>query len=263
MTTNFSIAKWYMDCIDPEGNTFIGYAAILSWGKLVLKYSSQLIYTSENGLIEKNSLRKTEFPQLKNGLLNWNLAYTKTKANWKSLDRAIETKLLESENGNIDWYCAQPKAKAEVLSLNNSLFKGFGYTEKLTMNTKPWELPIDEIRWGRFLSENHSMIWINWTGPKSLNLVYINGILIQDAIVKDFEISSISENIELTLSNSVTLRKGSLISTALSRFPKLKKIFPEKILATFECKWRSAGTLKINKVETGPGWAIHEIVKWN
>ena len=252
-----------MDCIDSNGNTFIGYAALLNWKKLTLKYSSQLIYTSQDGVIEKSSLRKTEFPFYHNKTLNWRLKYTNTKASWVSCNNEINEQLLNSEKGDVEWSCTQPKAEAEISSLKNTLFKGLGYTEHLKLTIKPWELPIDELRWGRFLSKSHTVVWINWLGPKPINLCYVNGVLIKDIKVSDFELKSESEGLELVLNNSVTLRKGSLISTVLSRFTWLRKVFPEKILVTFECKWRSAGILKMNNLETCPGWAIHEVVKWN
>ncbi len=263
MLKNFSIEKWYMDCIDLQGNTFIGYSALLKWGRVNLNYSSQILYTINKGIEEKNSIRKIKSPIFKDGTLQWEVSYTNSKGKWKSLDPCIENALLKSEKGNIDWYCLQPKAEAEVVSLNNFIFKGFGYTEKLKMTIKPWELPISQLRWGRFLSDLYSIIWINWVGSKPLNLVYINGTLIPDAKVQDHLISSKKNNLELVLTDSVTIREGSIISTALGRFPKLHKIFPKQFLMTVECKWRSKGILKLNNLETSSGWAIHEIVKWD
>ena len=42
------------------------------------------------------------------------------------------------------------------------VLRGLGYAEHLSMTIPPWRLPIDTLRWGRFLSPERSVVWIDW-----------------------------------------------------------------------------------------------------
>ncbi|MFQ5751408.1 MAG: hypothetical protein ACE5HI_05370 [bacterium] len=260
--SDFSFSKWYLDCIDATGNVFIGYSAILKWKKLSLNYANILLYSNSNGLQTDTTFKKLPSPKFHQQCLQWQPSQLKTHGTWKSIDPSIKKTLFKSGSGTIDWLCYQPKAKADVLSKNQQIHAGFGYTEKLAMTIKPWEFPITELRWGRFLSETDTIIWVNWKGFESLNLLFYQGKQIEDTMISDEHIIFNQGEFILLFSDTIALRRGPLISSVFSKTPSIKSVFPDNILYMQEYKWRSRGTLRYKNKKISNGWVIHEVVQW-
>jgi len=148
--TSFKIEKLYLDCIDDQGNCFIIYwaKAEFCWMKFV--YSGLIFCDAKGSTIEKSTLRKTKKPVI-NGTIHFNHKFLKTGVSLKRIDHAIiRTLYKDSENNELIWNCHHPKALAEII-YNGNIYKGFGYAETLFSPIKPWNLPIDELKWGRFL----------------------------------------------------------------------------------------------------------------
>jgi hypothetical protein len=260
--SDFSMSKWYMDCIDTNGNAFIGYSAVLKWKKIKLNYTNILHYDSLCKPTERSTLKKLPYPRLKNNCLTWNPSKLHAWGTWNRIDAPLKRTLLNTDVGAIRWECFQPKANADILSDGKKIITGFGYAEKLETTIKPWELPFNELRWGRFLSEKDTIIWVIWNGDTNFNLLFHNGKSIKDVIVSDEFVDINQKEFLLTFSDKLVLRKGPLISTALSNLPGLIGIFPNKVLNTYECKWRSKGILKRENKKVSDGWVIHEVIRW-
>ena len=258
---DFFLSKWYMDCIDADGNVFIGYSAALKWGKIKLNYANILLCDNQRNPQSQATFKKLPSPTFRNNHLTWTPSKLGTRGTWNSIDAPISKTLLNSDSGIIHWHCYQPKSNANVTTGNKHNISGFGYAEKLEMTIKPWELPFSELRCGRFLSEEDTIIWVNWRGDTNLNLVYYQGRPIKNAIVSDENIN-LGEFL-LTFSDKIILREGPLISTAISNFPGMTSVFPNKILKTYECKWRSRGILEKENNKVSTGWLIHELVRWH
>jgi hypothetical protein len=257
--SSFALSKWYMDCIDADGNAFIGYAAFIRWKDISFNYSNSLVYTGK--IATATSLVGVTAPLLENGELTWRSRGLKAGGTWKIKGEAISEQLTKNEKGGINWNCIMPKAIAEV-GTKKFLFKGLGYAEKLDMSMKPWDLQVHEIRWGRFVSGESSLVWIVWKGPVPLSFAYLNGERVEDVEVTDTNVMLPSRNTSVVFSETVTLREGPVISTAFAKLRWLRGLFPANILNTFECKWRSRAILR-KGTETHTGWAIHESVKWH
>lgn len=261
--SDFSMSKWYMDCIDTDGNVFIGYSAVLKWKKINLNYTTVLHCDNLCKPTEHSSLRKHPSPSLKNNCLTWNPSKLRAQGTWHRIDPPFKRTLLNAGVGAIRWECFQPKSNAEILIGSKKIITGLGYAEKLDTTIKPWELPFNELRWGRFLSQKDTIIWVNWKGDTNCNLLFHNGKSMKDAIVSDECVNINQSEFLLTFSSKLVLRKGPLISTAFSNFPSLIGIFPNKILNTYECKWRSRGILKKENKKISEGWVIHEVIRWH
>ena len=259
MSASFSLSKWYMDCIDDDGNMFIGYAAFIKWKDISFNYSNSLIYAGK--ISTSTSLMRVQAPVMNGNELNWNSRGLKVSGTWKADAVSVSERLIKNEKGAIDWNCVMPKAIAGVRT-RDLFFKGLGYAEKLDMTMKPWDLAVQEIRWGRFVSENCCLVWIVWKGPSPLTIAYLDGEKITELNVTDTFVMLPSKGITLSFSDTVTLREGPVISTAFARLRWIRSFFPGNILNTFECKWRSRATLEAS-TETHTGWAIHESVKWH
>ena len=261
--SNFTLSKWYMDCVSETGDVFIGYAALLRWKAFTLKYSSVLERRKGGQTEVRTSLVGFAAPQVTDSLLSWSSAALGIDGTWKALCAPVERTLFESEAGEIKWRCLQPRAAADIRIGKDRRLRGLGYAEHIAISIAPWHLPIEELRWGRFLSESDSLVWIDWRGPHPLRLVLENGVEARSAQeVTDGEIVFDEGRRILKLEESAVLREGALINTAFSVIPGIGKILPLRSLNTYECKWRSRGFLNGRSAAVGEGWAIHEIVRW-
>jgi hypothetical protein len=127
------------------------------------------------------------------------------------------------------------------------------------MTIMPWHLPFNELRWGRFISDNNYLVWIDWRGERNDKWIFSNNGQLNNCNITDEVVSS--PDLTLQLTKVATLREGSLLSTAFNRTPKYFSIFPKHIFKSYECKWLSKGILTDNNC-VEEGWSIHEVVRW-
>lgn len=254
---NFQLNKWYLDVIDEKGDTIIFYMANLRWKKLNLYYYNRLSCTAAGGTSNKVMLRRVPSPEWNGTVLRWKNGTE--AAEWRSLTAPVREALLQTAAGDIDWDCLLPNARVTVTD-GEVKMEGLGYAERLNMTLLPWKFAIEELYWGRFLSDEHHITWIEWRGPIPKFLVFYNSSRYQSGVVSETEIAF--DGFRLLFSEVQVLRKGSLWHTLFSRFPWLKHLFPLKILLTDECKWRSKGTLFAGDKELATGWSIYEKVIW-
>lgn len=258
--SHFNLSKWYLDCVTDDGEVFIGYAASLRWRDLKLNYSSTLRH--HRGVTQsKSSLSRNPVPEISGASLHWNHKQLKTEGVWTATAKPIESTIYESADGCVQWQCLMPGAMAEVTAGDRRL-NGFGYAEHLTMSIPPWRLPIDELRWGRFVSAGDALVWIDWKGPYNRQLVFRNGVNIENAIITDTMVAMSDGAITLTLDQGQVLREGPLIQTALAKIPGIQNLIPARSLQADECKWLSRASLTKPSADPSSGWAIHEVVRW-
>lgn len=226
----FDLSKWYGDCVSPVGDASIAYSAALRWGAVSLDYHS---------LLEKRgsevSVHSAE-PQ------QWS---------WTPTAAGIRERIFESEDGFIDWDCVCPRATVDTGRL-----KGLGYREHLHMTVAPWKLPIRGLRWGRYLSDTHSIVWIHWEGEFNTSIVYCNGRRVEAVQITDDELS-LADGARVEFDRGFTLREGPLGTTVIAAIPVLNRLAPTKMLAVTECKWLSRA-----RCGNEESWAIHEVVRW-
>ncbi len=260
--TAFLLSKWYLDCVADSGDAFIGYSAVLRWKALTIHYSSILFHSGQSGTSVKTSLRACSPPRVAGRTLRWAFRPLRVDGIWDPRAEPIKRRLLESREGEITWSCVQPCAAADIRIGTRTRIRGRGYAEFIEMSVRPWQLPIDRLRWGRFLFDTGSIVWINWNGETPLTLLFRNGEQIDNCSISDKEIVIDGGRTILTLAESAVLREGPLLSTALSKIPGIEKAAPLRILKTHECKWRSRGVLQRGGTPIGTGWAIHELVRF-
>ena len=155
-----------------------------------------------------------------------------------------------------------PGADAEM-QVGNIRLHGLGYVEFLEMTIPPWKLPIEELRWGRFVSTTDSIVWIDWQGDHPLRFVTHNGTKIDCGVLDDTGVSSRDNLLQLKLDQSMVIRSGPIINTALKKIPGIELVVPANILHTDECKWVSRGTLLNGGHPPSTGFAVHEIVRFS
>jgi hypothetical protein len=180
---------------------------------------------------------------------------------WEPQAPVVERRLLESPEGIVDWSCVAPAARVRLDLGTGRTLEGWGYAEVLTTTVRPWRLPIDELRWGRFAAKGASLVWIDWRGPRPLSFAALDGVACEVASVGETHVVLKDPRAALELREPRVLREGPLARTALARIPLLRERLPVKILETHETKWLSCGTLDTGG-ERRLGWVVHEVVRW-
>ena len=251
----FRLSKWYLDCVTGSGDASIAYTGVLEWRFLHFGFSS-LLESTGTQVRQQNMLRDQHDPRTERDSISWKMPKLGIDALWRADAAAVHQTIFECEEGAIDWHCIMPRARAEFGDR-----RGLGYVEHLTMTIPPWKIPIRQLRWGRFLTADDWIVWIDWDGEFSRRIVYRNGVLLAVSSLEDCKIELASRE-SLTMSNSIVLREGPLGSTALASIPGVENTFPGRLLRVNECKWRSRARLAHADGRTSDGWAIHERVVW-
>jgi hypothetical protein len=252
----FSLVKWYLDCVTDSGDAAILYCANLNWRGVHLTYSSVLsVYgdsTETHSSMARFRLSSTssqilvEFPRLD------------VSGIWKADAAPVQRTVFENASGAVEWKCLQPRSLV-TLRVGGQELRGFGYAECLSVTLPPWQLPMRQLRWGRFVSEEESLAWVDWQGEYSMSFAMHNGRDCETLEVSDSEVAI--PGATLRMEESFSLRAGRLGSTVLPGAPALGKLLPRSLCDIEEQKWRSRGTLE----EPGlisRGWVIHEVVHW-
>ncbi len=254
--STFKLSKWYLDSISDAGETTIAYTGSAQWGKVRLHYSS-VLETTGTRVLQRTSLRRHAEPERSGPLLAWGSKILGVDGSWKTSAQAVRAEVYRSPSGSIDWNCVMPMAQTRIHTR-----LGLGYAEHLTMTIPPWKLPIRVLRWGRFISESVWVTWIDWLGHEFSNrIVFLNGERIHHSEIADDGLE-LSGRTRLLLDRSLVLRDGPLGTTALSVIPGIGNMFPSRLLAVTECKWRSRARLERDGESPVHGWAIHEKVSW-
>jgi hypothetical protein len=208
-STSFELRKWYVDCVDEGGNVAIAYWAKLRWRYINLYYRTIALNGRERRCSE----------------LEW-----RQSVSMEASAPPVHRRLYEHADGFVDWLCEMPRAKVRIGEM-----RGEGYAELLHMTVPPWKLPIDELRWGRFIGGGKWAVWIEWRGPEPRTWTFGDG----------------APALRLEDQRVLTDRR---IGDAV---PLIKWLLPRRIRNARERKWCSRASLGDDR-----GWAIHEIVSF-
>jgi len=267
----FRLTKWYLDCVSEKGAIFIGYWGEVHWHGWTFRMAQTLGHDAQGRLYTSTRSGRINPPIHSEDLLRWVAPRLGVEGLWTRTVPAFRRRLFESTTGktigSVDWRCEMPRANVEIQFRDSSgrRLAGRGYVECLDLTVKPWQLPIRELRWGRFQSDADVLVWIQWSGAHPLTLMLHNekvhepghAAISQDRVVLPGGAAT------LDLHDHKVLRDGPLVSTALSRLPLLRQRLPGQLLGVHESKWLSRGTLHRGPQDTpSHGWAIHEVVVW-
>ena len=257
----FHVCKWYLDCVTDTGDAALLYWASLRWGLLRLNYGSALVSLGDETAEQRYTLRPQTTPEYRtDATVRWQCNRLDVQARWTGDSDRIERTLLDDPRGYIRWNCMLPRAEASVRVGPHTL-RGLGYVECLTMTISPWRLPIDELRWGRFISPSDSLIWINWRGPVPRTWVFAHGTELADATVGPLGVKLSDGEHGLTMEEGRVVRSGRLSSTALRSVGWAVSVLPRWRTAS-ETKW--VAPAQMTKVGgSTSGWVVHEVVQWS
>ena len=230
---------------------WVGYCARLRCGRFSVPYASVLETTGRrHALVGADPF----LPDAGEVLLR--VPALDIHASWRRSSPGLHKVVYQSHDGSVDWQCLVPRGAASV-----GRFEGLGYVDRLRLTIPPWRLPIRRLRWGRFLSPGHSLIWIDWQGDFSSRTVFLDGGE-ASALEIDDDSLSLADGTRATFDRGLVIRRGALGSTVLGAIPGLQRIAPARIFQVEECKWRSRSSLEIPGEAVDHGWSIHEVVNW-
>jgi hypothetical protein len=256
----FVLSKWYCDCVSDEGVAFIGYWARMQWGPLAVPYAATLYKSVDECARERSSLRGCAAPSVQGAELRWNCARLGIRATWTAGARAVRRTLFETADGLVAWYCLFPSARARVDLAGTGRIAGLGYAEQIELSIKPWQLPFEQLRWGRFLSAEDAVTWIEWRGREPRQWVFHNGAELRGVTIGSNVVELPGDHGVIELADAVVLREGQLAATALRAIPGARFWLPSGIKNAYESKYLAYGTLK-TRTRTSSGWAVHEVVR--
>lgn len=256
-----TLRKWYLDVVDERGNAAIVYWARLGWSSLAVHQASTLV-TLDGAVFDRSVPRIREAPRFEGEEIRWRCDALRVDGCWRRRCPGHERELLRRGRRAVLWSCAMPRAEC-TLSVGDCVINGLGYAEELTMTIAPWRLPIDELRWGRALADDVGVVWIDWTGPRPLRLVLLDGKPVQTQpgdLLDDRAVSWPGGRLELAPRQ--TLRDAPIAEGALADSASIVRLAPHRILSAHETKWLSSAVLHVGSEPPRPALAIHEVVRF-
>jgi hypothetical protein len=153
----FLLSKWYADCVSDSGDVLIAYYGVARWRGTALHYSSLLELSGDAAPRASYSIRRGTPPSFDGTTLSWTSKALDFAGSWASIDASQTITLLSSNKGVVEWSCLQPRAQAEIRRHGEKILTGWGYSERVHVTVPPWAIPIQQLNWGRFLSDTDSL----------------------------------------------------------------------------------------------------------
>ena len=254
---SFSLVKWYMDCVTDSGEAVIVYLADLHWRGIHAHIGSVLTTRKDEPPVTHTSLARHDLHS-STELIAVEHPKLKVRGCWQSAAAPFAKIVYEEQAGSVVWNCIQPRSRVKV-SVGDQEFHGLGYAECLTVTVPPWQLPMRELRWGRFVAPDHALAWVDWIGTYSTSFALLDS---QETHLRSAsEAEVVAGDAVLQIAPGKSLRSGRLGSTILSGASGLRRLFPRRLFGIDERKSLSPGTLTIAG-KSSTGWVIHEVVKW-
>jgi hypothetical protein len=252
------LSKWYIDCVGDGGECAIAYHVRLSWGPIALGYASLLRRGARDGTCSESTLRAGPEPVTAPGYVAWDTPALGLQVTAQSHSVPFSRHLLRGPQGNVSWECVAPGAEVRVRCGPDFALNGLGYAERLEVSSTSWRLPIEQLRWGRFLTPTRALVWIGWWGPEPRTLVFDDGRCQADAVIEDGAIRFGRSH--LALDRGAIIRDADLAET-IEPLARLLGPAVGGAARIHETKWLSRGTLHDPAVAApAEGWAIHELV---
>jgi hypothetical protein len=255
-----TVSHWYLDCIAPGGDFFVGTATSIRRSKFHLNIVSES-YGTSGRVVNKHSVAFAESsPRLTDSVLTWDCSPLGVRGCWTSQAPRIEKTLVSAPNHAIVYNGVAPKAFATVNIGNNINFEGLGYAHQLLITSDGWTLPVSEARVGRYLTDRECLVWLDLVGKNPGTWVWRNGMEQDLALVTD-DMVALDHNITLGLAYKKVVREGQVGDTLLTSLPVLKYLIPARLAECCESLWRTRAVLLDGLDETDTGWAMHSLIR--
>jgi hypothetical protein len=255
----FHLLKWYLDLVTDQGTVLILYSARIRWGRLRVGYGSLL--HADQGMPEReaSTIRRVEQPRLRAGVVTWQSAPLEVRGRWIGDAPPICRTLASGADGAIEWTCHMPRARASVLCGDREL-TGLGYVESLDLTIPPSALPFRTLRWGRHVSSDHSVVWIDWIGQNTRRWIWLDGEEQPAATVEDSGIAGLAGEAALRLNGARDVRNRPVLASLTGISPSLLRRVAGGVAGMHEHKWLSRSSIVRAGQPLDRGWTLHEVV---
>ena len=257
----FALTKWYIDCVDGHGRSAMVYSSALAWGRATVSWHSLSIHQPGIDPTHDSSLARLALPGREGPRVFWQARPLGCTVICRPARAPFSQRLLEQADGFVDWQCEASAATVEIELAGQPGLCGTGYAERLVMTLPPWRLPIEELRWGRWVSDDacRSLVWIDWQGPAPRTDVYMDGQPQAPARVADDRVQA--GKAVLVLAERRTLYSRSL-GSALAGLGPILSMLPSSWRAVDDTKWIRRAHLDVPGTPAEEGWCIHEQVRF-
>ncbi|KCV82027.1 hypothetical protein ATO10_09278 [Actibacterium atlanticum] len=249
-----------MDAVTEAGEYFIGYFAELQFAGLYLCYADTVHSVGIRGHSQGPKFDRKGAPVAAGKSLKWHHAGLGVDGQWEPLCYPVHKELLSSPDGRVDWHCMQPGSRVHLSTAGGMHVEALGYCERLDLDILPWRLGLQELIWGRFVSETDTIVWIEWKGEHPRWLLFHNGAPVTLASLCQSHVQG--PDFRLEIEPVETLRQGHLGPNILSKVPAVHKLAPAALLQVHEHKQLGRGALTFQNGKVIEGWVIHETVVW-
>lgn len=255
------LCKYYLDAVDADGAGCLCYAASIDGFGLRATAAGILDWDSgPEALPRQRRTLRGQLPHMDGKGAQWNCRALSIEGGWQgTLHSVAEEVLWKGNGGSVRWCALAPCAQASV-RLGTKLVRGLGYVERLELDVRPWELPIDTLRWGRFAAEGQSAIWIEWEQEGRQRWLWHNGEPFRIKRLNERELAWADWTLELEAGKP--LRVGKLSDTVLARWPGLGTLLPPQLRGLDEAKFLSRARLAKAGRSVASGFSIHEHVRF-
>jgi hypothetical protein len=254
----FFLTKWYLDVVTDDGSVAIAYWAEVRWQRLRQPLCGVLLHPAGQPAAPwRFSGRRAGPPVADASGLRWSAEPLDLTIEFARREQGFGRRLLQGPDGVIDWHCEIPRADVR-LRVGETLLEGSGYAERIELSVLPWRIPADEIRWGRFLADGASLVWIDWRGERPQQLVFHDGRLVGDAAVSE-EAVGCADALRLRLDTAGVVSDDAL-GGLLAPLETLRPLLVP-IMRTQQTRWLSRGELCRGDGAPVQGWALHELVR--
>jgi hypothetical protein len=257
----FVLAKWYLDSVDAGGRAAILYSTALTWGRARVGWHGVSICETDRPVAHRTSVTPTPLPEREGDRLAWRADPLGCAVDCMPTVPPFARRLVDLPAGALDWRCEAPAARVDVTLPDAPALSGAGYAECLSLTLPPWRLPIEDMRWGRWVSDDgtRSLVWIDWKGPHPRTDVYLDGRPAASPVVGEGEVSA--GGVSLALSPRRPLYSRPLDS-ALAGLGAVLKLLPGAWRDLEDAKWICRARLDGPAGAAAEGWCIDEVVRF-
>jgi hypothetical protein len=251
------LTKYYLDVTTDQGDTVIAYWGQLQWRRLRLHFSAVQVSRAGAALAPwRVSALDAAPPEVNAEGVRWSAPHLDLHMEGCALSPPVERRLFEGPDGSVNWVALLPRAEM-CIQVGSERFRGLGYVERLDMSLPPWRLPAREVRWGRLLTANHALAWIEWRGELPLRFAILDGAVAELRDLSDQAVHG--ERGWVARLDDPQVIGDDAVGGLLAPFSHLRRLMAP-ITHWQQLRWRSRATLSVDGQPPEVGWAIHERV---
>lgn len=255
------LVKWYIDGVDPDGRSAVIYWSEFSWRGIRASVHNLALHTPGLPARAWSRFSRAPEPEVRSGHLLWRADGVDWSIQGQALGPPFGLRLFERDEGSVDWQCEACPMRVEITLPEGGSLSGLGYAERVTLGLAPWRLPIEALRWGRWIADSgeRSMVWIDWRGTHPLTAVFVDATRRDPALVCDDRVEAGRSVLELLGERTMYDRS---VRDVVGGTGPLAKVIPGNWLDMEDRKWLGRGQLVTAGAPPALGWVIREVVRF-